>query len=277
MFDRAAAIEACYRRMIDLAGASALTHYETGNMAGAKPLKSERHATVAAWLGQARRPKDIYQLILSRHHGADIQLPILEFSADEEDDIPTGSMRLCLPIDEWQDKDANEVVRQVTQTISGLDLESGHAGLSLAYDCESDEVIDIQQAMSRLAVKAPGVDLHDMDTVMVAFGRAQGPVVKRADWLTILGKELAAAPGLAADLNTLPSSVTVHRFDTGVVLQAGDAPSLGGQGVAADLPAHAVVGRLIRPYRLQGIYSLFGYAIPDPPAFTQAWLGRFDG
>jgi hypothetical protein len=77
----------------------------------------------------------------------------------------------------------------------------------------------------------------------------------------------------------LEPSCTIHRYDGGIVIQAGEGPRLG-DTQRNDIPEHyRLVSRYTKPARFEG-YSKNGlFRVPenlDKVAETLQWVRRFD-
>ncbi|MER0240396.1 type VI immunity family protein [Fulvimarina sp. MAC8] len=100
------------------------------------------------------------------------------------------------------------------------------------------------------------------------------------NWLTGINEAmLDRVGGYKAARSILPAEVLIHRFDGGVVFQAGEKPRLGDHNVG-DLPtAYRAVNRLLVPLRYPDWQSLRYVRAPEPVGAqqaTSAWISRFD-
>jgi hypothetical protein len=268
-FDRVDGILHFYERAMKEIG-SALKFYETGTMSGAKPLRKDALEMLPTWLGKKRR-RDIYMLNLeSGAHRAEPSDRNFYFAADEEDDEPLGVMRLALPID--RAKKPDDYVKLVEDLVRDLNFESGHAGYALNWDSRGDMAGEALMHMMAVAGRYYGVDLFELDVTLVSMRQTKPAGIKCVNWLTLLGTELAALAGGVDALTTkLPKPCRVVPLPTGILIRAGDRPTLGDRQENADLSAYAAVGRVLAPFRFVNHQPLFG----DEDT-TNRWLSRFD-
>lgn len=268
-FDRVDGILHFYERAMKEIG-SALKFYETGTMAGAKPLRKDALEMLPTWLGKKRR-RDIYMLNLeSGAHRAEPSDRNFYFAADEEDDEPLGVMRLALPIDRANKPDA--YVKLVEDLVRDLKFESGHAGYALNWDSRGDMAGEALMHMMAVAGRYYGVDLFELDVTLVSMRQTKPAGIKGVNWLTLLGTELAARAGGVDELTTkLPKSCRVVPVPNGILIRAGDRPTIGDRQENADLSAYRAVGQVLAPFRFVNHQPIFG----DVDT-TDRWLSRFD-
>lgn len=279
MHDRASALLALYRRFVAAHG-KRLTHFETGTMAGSKPLKKDTLETLPLWLSATKRKKDIFMLHLDtaakKQAVSDCDF---FFRADEEEDEPLGAIRISMATDALTAQ-PSAFVDAVIGYVGDLDFESGHAGFGLNWDPRGEEAADAQMAMARVAAQLHGIDLFDFDVTMVAMAKTQPAGLKCASWLTLLGDPLLQA--MDRDADALAADVapkcTMHRLPKGVIVQAGSTPSLLHRNRGADLSAYRAVAAPLAPYRFTDHRAIFPSLVPgDPPAEgTLRWLARFE-
>lgn len=124
----------------------------------------------------------------------------------------------------------------------------------------------------------PGLDLGEAG-VFCARAKETHNRIKSVNWLTVLGDAvLAELGGLNNARAALEPDCTLHPYEGGVVIQAGDVPRLGDthQGEIPD--AYRKVARFTKPVRF-GAYrsSLFRVFAPmDGKEEALRWAGRFD-
>lgn len=279
MHDHADALLALYRRFLAAEG-TRLKYFETGTMAGAKPLKKDTLDMIPFWLRPGKRKKDIFALRLdtasSKHATSDCNF---YFNADEEQPEPMGAVRVSLPISALVD-DPNAFVGSVAAYVGDFEFESGHAGFGLNWDPQGDEAAKASLAMAHIAAKFHGVDLQDVAMTMATRARTKQTGIKCASWLTLIGNSLLSAmprepSALAAEL---APKCTVHTLANGVMVQAGPAPSLLNRNRGADVSAYQAVGGLVAPHRFTDHIRLFPNLVStDGEAEgTRRWLARFD-
>jgi hypothetical protein len=273
MFERAPGILHFYRRSLEEIG-SALKFFETGTMAGAKPLRKDTVDMVPTWL-KAKPRRDIYMINLEagahKNEPSDRNFFLI---ADEDDDEPIGAMRLGLPLSVVDDPDA--YVELVRDLVSKLDVESGHAGYGLNWDSRGEMAGEASQQMGAIAGRYQGVDLFDLDVTLVSMRKTKPAGIKTVGWLTLLGSQLSNQVGGAAALTKkLGKSCTVYPLPNGVLIRAGERPTLGDRNRKADVAAYRSVGKLLASFRFVDHRALFG-ATTATGESTERWLARFD-
>ena len=111
-------------------------------------------------------------------------------------------------------------------------------------------------------------------------GELKNEYIKGVDWLTIVGDDLAQKLGgrdaIRAQLQQ--PAIHVEDYDGGLIVQAGDYPSLG--AVEDGLPpSYVAVNHVLKPLRIPNPDSLHHY-MPDRESFdkehTAKWYARFD-
>ena len=272
MFERAERLIGMYERLMGDLGPS-FKHFETGTMAGAKPLRADSLQTVPFWLKSKPR-RDIYMLRLeSGEKSADPSDIALQFLADEEDE-PLGGMRVCLPASVLLER-AEQFAERVAHYIGDLDFESGHAGFGVNWDQRSDDALDAETGMARIAARFHAVDLPDLDGTLIAMNNMRPAGIKRVSWLTLLGRELAGmVGGIEGIKSKLPASCVVRQLPAGLQIQAGPQPLVGHVNRRDDMRPYKAVGQMLADHRFPEHPSLFASAGSE--AESSAWLARFD-
>lgn len=105
--------------------------------------------------------------------------------------------------------------------------------------------------------------------------------IKGVSWFTVLGSrfvnQLGGNDALRRQLS-VRSDITFQRYDDGLIIRAGDLPSLGGPGEGS--PASYVeVNRAIKPVRVRNGGSLHSYSILGETfgdIASAEWYARFD-
>ncbi len=251
-----------------------LRFYETGTMAGAKPLRRDSLEMIPTWL-RGKRRRDIYMMNLeSGQHPNEPSDQNFYLVSDEEDDEPLGVMRLALPISNGENPDRyTELVRQL---LSRLDFESGHAGYALNWDSRGDMAAEAMQDMSWIAGRFLGVDLFEMDITLVSMRKTKPAGIKSVNWLTLLGKNILTSVGGEEALSKkLPNMCHVESLPHGVMIKAGDYPILGDRNRNEDLTAYRAVGHLLAPFHFEDHCDFFSSS-KNAGITTQQWLARFD-
>ena len=274
--ERSAALEGVVRRMLGDIG-PALRFFETGEMAGGKPLRTDTLETIPFWLRQKHVRPDIYWMRLES--GAKRDDPsdqALLFLADEEDDVRMGALRLALPPAVLVER-PEAFVDRVAYYVGDLAFESGHAGFGINWDQRGEDALEAKRQEGEIAARFHGVDFFNLDVTLVAMRLAARPVIKRAGWLTLLGSDITRQLGGERVLaSSLPSGCRVRPLSLGLVVQAGPEPTIGGPIQHVDLQYYKAVGELLEPWRVKEHENLFSAATPSGENGTALWLSRFD-
>ena len=102
--------------------------------------------------------------------------------------------------------------------------------------------------------------------------------IKGVNWLTVLGQHWVAAIGGEAHLRSLlDERFLFHRYDDGLIIQAGPAPQLGDVNQYLWPDAYTALSRVLRPIRISKHGSFDNYGEHRFTAETTLeWLGRLD-
>lgn len=124
----------------------------------------------------------------------------------------------------------------------------------------------------------PGLDFFDPLDFSLEVESVHNRI-KSVNWLTVLGDAvLAELGGLQAAKSALEPECTIHQYDGGIVIQAGEIPVLGDTH-QEDIPElYRRVARFTKPVRF-GSYSASLFRVFEPmDGATEAkrWVARFD-
>lgn len=134
------------------------------------------------------------------------------------------------------------------------------------------------------AQRLPGLeaDYPIAHELWLSKGRDGKGGIKGVNWLTVVGDrwlaELGGADAVAAAVAPLDSRFTIHRFDGGLMIQAGQRPNLGNAERNAWPELYVKLSKYLKPIR---ITKTRPFAMGGPgPRFdlerSEAWLRRFD-
>ncbi len=190
-----------------------------------------------------------------------------------------GYLRISLPVSEICAR-PQMVVEVMLGICRRLRPISGYAGIGMV-ECEDyGRAARYQSIVYELAQRFPGLEVDDP----LGHARAlrQGDGIKGGNWLTIVGDRflarLGGADAVSAELAALDSRFAVHRFDGGVLIQAGPRPELGAVELDDWPVLYVKLAKLLKPIRVTSLGSLhMGGAEPRfNRETTEAWLRRFD-
>ena len=169
-------------------------------------------------------------------------------------------------------------VQQFVSFCDALQVEHAYGGLGLVLPFDAGGTRAARRLIGPIAIRCPGLDVDDPTGIIIHCEEG----IKSVNFLTAVSDRLLArvdgAESMAAKAGP---GITMYRYSTGAVFQAGPTPEVGYDPHAHEgkPPEHYVaLGRVLKPIRAPYhdtmIYDLSG---GDNKAFTQRWLARFDG
>ena len=154
-----------------------------------------------------------------------------------------------------------------------LDFAHGYAGYTLALYEIGPKAILADRMFYGIGMRHPGIDLPSTGTT--SFVVREG--IKRVNWLTLLGKDMAQRAGSFNALGRHPG-VVVHKIGDRVVVQAGDAPLIGDTNRRDTCEVYRKVDRALKGIRCRNhppfVYGPEDFMADDEK--TQAWLSSLD-
>lgn len=271
-FDRSAGIVDFYEKSLPLIKES-LTFYRTETMAISKRLKKDTLNLIPFWFTKTKTRRDIYMLNLESGVSADdISDHAFALTAVEAEDESTGFARLILPVEAFED-DFSPFYELAKSLFENMEFAFGSAGYSLNWNDLSNEADLAREAMSGMRKRYPGLDLSDPSGTK--YSAASG--FKCVNWLTFLGEDLAVQAGGALKLGKkLGAGVSVETLPHGLVVRAGEVPTIGDVNRRKGVPLYQQVGKVLAPLRAQNHPPFLGTdGIVDDDE-TNDWLARFD-
>ena len=248
--------------------ASGVRSLQTTNMKRPKAIKDGKKALLQML---EERPSEVYNYVSvdNRRHNDEAPDCCIEIS---DAGYRSASYFLCrLPIG---DDDTHGALLDLTLKVAAhLHAAHGYAGYTLARNAESPKASLTDRMFYPIGMRHPGIDLPS--AANTSFVVNEG--IKRVNWLTILGKDMARKAGSLDGLDQR-SGIIVHKSGDGVVIQAGDAPLIGDNNGRETCEVYRRVGRALKGIRCK-----------DHPAFifgpgefmasaekTEAWLSSLD-
>ena len=174
-------------------------------------------------------------------------------------------------------------IRQFVSFCDALRVEHAYSGLGLILPFDAGGTRAAHRHIGTIAINRPGLDVDDPTGIVIYCEDG----IKSVNFLTAVSDRLLARVGGAEAVAAQAGpGITLYRYSTGAVFQAGPQPEIGydpqtRRGVP---PEHYVaLGRVLKPIRAPyPDVMIYDPAISDPmsdghEAFTQRWLARFDG
>jgi hypothetical protein len=159
------------------------------------------------------------------------------------------------------------------------ELRPLHGTVGFSLRTIGEERVRLAAAVTAASVaRFPGLDplAQSMGDVASAFGTALPSI----GWLTIVGDALLETMGGRSALRAVDPLLTIHQYETGVIVQAGPHPQLGDVNRELRPDAYRAAAALLRPLRRPFPHALHAQASEDGEgldlARTLAWQQRFD-
>ncbi|HSN99590.1 MAG TPA: type VI immunity family protein, partial [Candidatus Nanopelagicales bacterium] len=162
---------------------------------------------------------------------------------------------------------------------------SGYGGIGVIESWDTYISSKLEPYVYHWAMRFPGLeaDYPCSHVVWLRKGREGGKEgIKGVNWLTVIGDDLLAELGgadvVTARLAELDARFIVHRYEGGVLIQAGERPVLGDAARGSWPELYVKLSKFLKPIRISK-HGWFGYDGPGE-RFTlersEAWLRRFD-
>lgn len=173
------------------------------------------------------------------------------------------------------DSDLSNYIDRFVEFCQKIGVFYAVSGISLLYGTYSSANPGICYPIYK---RFPGLNYADVTNFVLEIYKNDN-VIRDVNWLTAVGASvLAKHPAIAQAVETPPPEVKVHRYDGGIVLQAGPRPAIGDFNEGIVPPAYRAVNRMLRPARFEN-YSSPYLRVPDfvdGDAATREWVTRFD-
>lgn len=194
--------------------------------------------------------------------------------------------RVCFPLT-WFSGHPGSLPEVTLEICRKLKPVSGYAGIGVLQSPFVTISQRYEPLIYQLAQRFPGLEAEFplQHGIWLAKGREGGkPGIKGVNWLTVVADQLLAelggADAVAADLAALDPRFIVHRWDGGVVIQAGDHPELGDVKRDAWPELYVKLARYLKPIRITR-HGPCGFPGPgdrfgNGSEAAKAWLRRFD-
>ncbi|AKT37889.1 type VI immunity family protein [Chondromyces crocatus] len=161
---------------------------------------------------------------------------------------------------------------------------SGYAGVGVIPCPDRGDAQRWEGILVDLAQRFPGLEMEYPveHSIYLAEGRDGKGGIKGVNWLTAISDvwldELGGAAAVAADLRDLDPRYILHRYDGGLLIQAGDRPALGDTERDAWPDLYVKLARYLKPIRItrHSAFGSGGRGWAFGPQEVRAWLARFD-
>lgn len=198
--------------------------------------------------------------------------------------LTLSPLKLALPL--IADEEAWGVLPEVLlEVCRALKPVSGYGGIGAVDSPFFMESYQYGSIVYHWAQRFPGMEVeytfsHANWMTDGREGKKDG--IKGVNWLTVVGDrylaELGGAEEVAAAVEALDARFVVHRYEGGMMIQAGPRPQLGDarQGVWPEL--YVKLAKLLKPIRIvhTNPFHRGGPAILFTKEESEAWLRRFD-
>ena len=248
--------------------APGIRSFQTTNMKGIRRTKDGK-AVLLRMLEE--RPSEIYNSVSvdNRRHLDEAPDCCLEVSDAE---YRSGGFLLCrFPI---RDDDRYQSMLDVILRIAAQwDCAHGYAGYTLALNVIGLKASLPERMFYPIGMRHPGIDIPLAGFTSFVIGAG----IKRVNWLTLLGSDMARRAG---SLNSLgrQAGVVVHKPGESVVIQAGDTPLIGDVNRQDTCEVYRRVGRALKGIRSAdhpGFIFNQGEFIASKEK-TEEWLSSLD-
>ena len=157
---------------------------------------------------------------------------------------------------------------------------SGYGGIGMNDCADYGLAARYEPIEYEVAQRFPGFEAESTSGHGIWLGKGDG--IKGANWLTVVGDRflarLGGADAVQAALVALDSRFLVHRFDGGVMIQAGPRPELGDAAQDEYPVLYVKLAKYLRPIRVTTAGSMHfrGTGERFDKERSNAWLRRFD-
>jgi hypothetical protein len=169
--------------------------------------------------------------------------------------------------------DASSLLEEALSAARRLQPLQGFAGLALVPWLDLEVAQDAREVQFAIAQQFEGIQvINGWFTTNFTPGS-----VGAVQWLTIVHDSILGRVGGRQVLSDLPEGVIVHDYGSGVVIQAGDAPSAGDVNKGETIPLYRAVARKLAPLRPERILP---FNIEEPRSLgreeTLRWYRRLE-
>jgi hypothetical protein len=238
-----------------------------------------------AWL--PAKPED--EDFTLKYHGAESKrgasaFSIRAFGAERRPYLKFGYLQVALPLLCFADGSGSllEVLLDLCRTLKPV---SGYGGIGIIEAADRWIAVKYEPIVYHWAQRLPGleVDYPISHSLWLREGRdGNRDGIKGGNWLTAVSDrylpELGGADKVEADLKALDSRFLVHRYEGGVVIQAGPRPQLGDAQRNLWPALYVKLAKYLKPVRVthHNPFQHDGSGERFDKERSEAWLRRFD-
>jgi hypothetical protein len=261
-------------RFYELLPRDTLGWYSTETMSKDKPATKRTFDIPRAWWRDGAKLAQLRYLQM--HDGetynavphAGLRLKCNEIEPGDERPWNPSLIRFMFPA-HWGEERPQDMIGMARSLVDTLPIVSGHGGYCIERNAYYEEA-SIRSAFP-LGMRYQGADI-DYRVCRFEFDH-----LKAVNWLTLVGarllERLGWKPALRRQLEG--AGVLVHEVKFGVVLQAGDLPSLGDVNRGDSLDAYRAVYRVVSPLFAPELTPPFDLGRGNDAELTDTWYRRF--
>jgi len=190
-----------------------------------------------------------------------------------------GYLRFSFPV-LWLSKHPAALPELLLDFCRRLKPISGYGGIGMNECADYGLASRYAPIEYEVAQRFPGFEAESTGGHGIWLGKGDG--IKGVNWLTVVGDRflarLGGADAVQAALVALDSGFIVHRFDGGVMIQAGPRPELGDAAQNEYPVLYVKLAKYLQPIRVTtaGSIHLKGAGERFDRERSDAWLRRFD-
>ena len=195
-----------------------------------------------------------------------------------------GYFQVAFPIS-WLTQGRESLPTIIRHLSAKLKPASGYAGIGLVESWDTYISSEFEPYVYYWAMRFPGLEAEypSSHAIWLRKGReGEKEGIKGVNWMTVVGDHLLAELGgvdsVCARIVEIDARFIVHRYEGGVVIQAGERPVLGDAERGSWPELYVKLSKFLKPIRISE-HRPFQYA-GDGERFdlerSQAWLRRFD-
>lgn len=191
-----------------------------------------------------------------------------------------GYLRLAFPMF-WFVEHSGSLVDVLLQLCRKLKPVSGYGGFGVIESHDRSISQRYAPKVYQLAQRFPGLEV-DYPTGHSLWQLQGGGGIKGVNWLTVVGDRwlarLGGADAVQAALASLDTRFVLHRFEGGIIIQAGQRPEMGDAERNVWPALYVKLAKYLKPIRIteHRPFQQGGAGLRFDKERSEAWLRRFD-